>query len=276
MIGTQTITSSTFMILNPGFKIVCILGAMLLHSLSAPAGLAAETGFLKVTGPCDLTFPKDHGAHPGYRTEWWYYTGNLVDQNQRPFGFQLTFFRSQLLPSESVLSWPQPASPWRSNQVFMAHAAISDMHAERHLSAEKIARGAMGMAGIQRENQMVFLLRQKHNRPNPAGSGTFVTRDGRTLALSSDEISITAEEHWKSPHSKAIYPSRWQLTIDKLNLNLDIISNLSDQEMQSPQTTQITYWEGSVRTSGKRQGRAVSGSGYVELTGYAQPFDAPL
>ncbi|MGB7920199.1 MAG: hypothetical protein WCF40_09075, partial [Desulfobacterales bacterium] len=35
-------------------------------------------GYLAVTGPCRLAFPADHGAHPGYRTEWWYYTGNLA------------------------------------------------------------------------------------------------------------------------------------------------------------------------------------------------------
>ena len=54
-----------------------------------------EPDFLSVTGPCNLTFPKDHGPHPGYRTEWWYYTGNLQTESGARFGYQLTFFRSQ-------------------------------------------------------------------------------------------------------------------------------------------------------------------------------------
>jgi predicted secreted hydrolase len=50
-----------------------------------------------VTGPCNLAFPDDHDAHPGYRTEWWYYTGNLTRAaDGRLFGFQLTFLRSRL------------------------------------------------------------------------------------------------------------------------------------------------------------------------------------
>jgi predicted secreted hydrolase len=58
------------------------------------------TGYLSVTGPCNLEFPKDHAPHPGYRTEWWYYTGNLQAESGERFGFQLTFFRSQISPPD--------------------------------------------------------------------------------------------------------------------------------------------------------------------------------
>ena len=54
-------------------------------------------GFLSVTGACNLEFPRDHAAHPGYRTEWWYYTGNLQSASGNRYGFQLTFFRRSII-----------------------------------------------------------------------------------------------------------------------------------------------------------------------------------
>jgi predicted secreted hydrolase len=74
------------------YLLLCIL------SISRPAFAQDSSDYLSVTGPCNLEFPKDHGAHPGYRTEWWYYTGNLGSENGNQYGFQLTFFRSQISP----------------------------------------------------------------------------------------------------------------------------------------------------------------------------------
>ncbi len=51
------------------------------------------SGFARVTGPRAFAFPVDHGAHPDYQTEWWYYTGNLRSADGRQWGYQLTFFR---------------------------------------------------------------------------------------------------------------------------------------------------------------------------------------
>jgi predicted secreted hydrolase len=77
-----------------------IVGYVLLFLMIAVAGYNAiaedKSGFLSVTGPCKLVFPEDHGSHPGYRTEWWYYTGNLEAEAGNQYGFQLTFFRSQI------------------------------------------------------------------------------------------------------------------------------------------------------------------------------------
>ena len=55
-------------------------------------------GFLRATGPRTFIFPADHGSHPGYRTEWWYFTGNLSADDGRHYGYQLTFFRVALVP----------------------------------------------------------------------------------------------------------------------------------------------------------------------------------
>jgi predicted secreted hydrolase len=95
-------------------------------------------------GPRDFRFPQDHGAHPDYQTEWWYYTGNLESENGRRFGYQLTFFRRALTPpSES----PGRLSAWGTNQAFLAHFAISDVSGGRYQAFERMARGAIGLAG---------------------------------------------------------------------------------------------------------------------------------
>jgi predicted secreted hydrolase len=111
--------------------------------------LAVElTGYFPVTGPCFLEFPEDHGAHPGYRTEWWYYTGNLRSETGDLYGFQLTFFRRQISPPGADKAWPNPPSAWRTQQIYSAHAAVSDVAGKRHLQAELVSREALTMAGV--------------------------------------------------------------------------------------------------------------------------------
>ena len=104
--------------------------------------------YLSITGSCNLEFPIDHGAHPGYRTEWWYYTGNLHSQAGDRYGFQLTFFRRQISPPGAAKAWPGPPSAWRTQQIYSAHAAVSDIAGKRHLQAELVSREALTMAGV--------------------------------------------------------------------------------------------------------------------------------
>jgi predicted secreted hydrolase len=111
-----------------------------------------QDGYLVVTGPCHQTFPKDHGPHPGYRTEWWYYTGNLVAESGDRYGYQLTFFRSQISPTNAAQDWPRPSSAWRTQQIYAGHAAISDLSRKKHRHAEIMAREALGMAGISQNS----------------------------------------------------------------------------------------------------------------------------
>jgi hypothetical protein len=73
-----------------------------------PVFAVEPTGYFPVTGPCFLEFPEDHGAHPGYRTEWWYYTGNLRSETGDFYGFLLTFFADR-----SVLRVPTKPGPTR-------------------------------------------------------------------------------------------------------------------------------------------------------------------
>ena len=350
-------------------------------------------GYAAVSGPCDLRFPEDHGPHENFRTEWWYYTGNLASAGGERFGFQLTFFRSRITPPGAETGQPQPASAWRSPQIFLAHAALSDITGRRYRHAELAARGVLGLAGavrgpdhtrvflkdwsavigndvhhlqaaaddfelaltltpakppvrhgrsgysrkgstperascyysltrldtrgtvlregsafdvqglswmdhefssaplesgitgwdwfsLQLDNGaelMLYLLRLETGAYLPASSGTFVAPDGTAAHLPADAFRVEVRDTWKSPRSGGVYPAGWRIVVPSRSLDLAVTPNLADQELQTPQSTGVTYWEGSVAAVGRGgQGEAVAGSGYVELTGYARPFEAPM
>jgi predicted secreted hydrolase len=103
-------------------------------------------GFARANPERRLSFPNDFGAHPDYRTEWWYYTGNLIAVDGRRFGYQLTFFRRALLPPNTTTS---RASSWATTQVYMAHFAFTDSTKNQHQAYEQLSRGAAGLAGAQ-------------------------------------------------------------------------------------------------------------------------------
>jgi predicted secreted hydrolase len=105
-----------------------------------------QAGFQRADGQLSLSFPQDYGAHPDYQTEWWYYTGNLDSQDGRHFGYQLTFFRRALVPREQSIT---RSSDWASDQVYMAHFALSDIGQGDHPYFERLSRGAAGLAGAQ-------------------------------------------------------------------------------------------------------------------------------
>ncbi len=107
--------------------------------LSAPLSAA---GYARAIGPYDWQFPRDHGAHPDYQTEWWYYTGNLADESGRRFGFQFTIFRRAIAPAEV-----DTASEWRTNQVYMAHFTVTDVQGQTFYQHQRFSRGGAGLAG---------------------------------------------------------------------------------------------------------------------------------
>ena len=96
-------------------------------------------GFAQVTPGKKLEFPRDHGAHPDYRIEWWYLTANLTDAAGRLWGLQWTLFRQALSPRAITRGWS-------SNQMWMAHAAITTP--EGHFHEQRFARGGIGQAGV--------------------------------------------------------------------------------------------------------------------------------
>jgi predicted secreted hydrolase len=111
-------------------------------------------GFTKAVGPVPFVFPADHGAHPEFQTEWWYYTGNLQAADGRRFGYQLTFFRRAIIPPGQT---PVRASDWAFSQVYMAHFAISDIEVGQFHAFERLSRGSADLAGARAEPFEVWL-----------------------------------------------------------------------------------------------------------------------
>ena len=111
-----------------------------------------DVGFAKALSVRPFSFPQDHGPHRAFRNEWWYITGNLDDEEGRRFGFEITIFRFSLTPSS-----PAADSAWRTNQVYIAHLAVTDADRERFYVAERYSRGALGLAGAQADPFRVWI-----------------------------------------------------------------------------------------------------------------------
>jgi predicted secreted hydrolase len=111
-----------------------------------------STGFARAYKPQAFLFPSDHGAHNQFRSEWWYFTGNLKNPQGRQFGYELTFFRFALKPE-----LPESKSAWRSNQMYMAHLTLTDVEANRFYTDERFSRAGNDLAGASNKSYKVWL-----------------------------------------------------------------------------------------------------------------------
>ncbi len=137
---------------------------------------AQPLAFARATTPREFRLPEDHGPHFEYQTEWWYYTGQLASEDERRYGFQLTFFRRGLSPG------PPPAAGLATNQIYFAHFAVTDVAGGRHASAERVSRGAAGLAGASGRPFGVFVEDWLAEATNPGGSAVRVrARDGELV-----------------------------------------------------------------------------------------------
>lgn len=336
------------------------------------------TGYLRAEESRAFDFPTDYGPHPGFKTEWWYYTGNLEAQGGEHFGYQFTIFRFALTPPDTTLS--SRTSAWATNQLFMAHFALTDVEGEQFFAFERFSRGAAGLAGAQADPYRIWLedwsvespnasfpmhlrakqeevaidltldaalpavlqgeggldqkgpepgnasyyysfprlqtegtitvrgetfavqglswkdhewstsalgedqvgwdwfslqldngqslmyyqLRRRDGTPSPFTSGVLIEPDGSTRPLDTGDVTLDVLDTWTSPRG-GTYPARWQMRVHPAEITLTITPYLPDQELD----VSVRYWEGAVRLEGTVTGMTVSGSGYVELTGYA-------
>ncbi|MGB6449773.1 MAG: lipocalin-like domain-containing protein, partial [Steroidobacteraceae bacterium] len=343
---------------------------------------ASDPGFARALAVRRFQFPEDHGPHPAYRHEWWYFTGHLRSARGARFGFELTFFRIAVAPPASgapASGEPELQSSWRTRQIYAAHFAVTDVERNQFHSAQRFARDALALAGaratpfrvwlggwsvagegapgvwtlrvadpaygltlelrplsspvlngdrglstksdapgsasyyysiprlaargrlargaqatdvsgtvwldrewdsgalgphqqgwdwfgLQFEDGsalMFYSLRDADGARDPHSAGTWIGADGRTRALSSDDVRIDVLAHWRSPRG-ILYPSRWRLRVSSLGLDVDAKPVLADQELD----TSPLYWEGDADVSGSRDGQAIAGQAYVELVGY--------
>lgn len=338
---------------------------------------ADTAGYPKVLKQRIFEFPKDHGPHPEYRTEWWYFTGNLATETGRNFGYQFTLFRNATAPQPKKSS-----SQWATNQMVLGHFTLTDVENKKFHSFERLSRAAIGLAGFQASpfkiwiddweassvgapflplkieaeeqgikvklvlefakkltlqgdqglsikghthgnasyyysitrlktrgivhigNQeyaisglswmdrewssgvldkehvgwdwfsiqmkngwdlMAYLIRREGGDPDTTSFANLISPKGESIPLQSDQFTVNATDHWKSPITKIRYPSQWNLKIPSQNLELTVVPKIANQEHTK---SSILYWEGAIEANGSFQNEAVQGSGYAELVGY--------
>jgi predicted secreted hydrolase len=336
-------------------------------------------------------FPRDHGAHPNFKTEWWYFTGNLQDARQgasgRKFGCQLTLFRQgiQFTPV-------QPTSRWAVRDIYFGHFTISDLAADQFHVAERVSRGALGEAktapdrmdvalgpwtirqedangrihlaarepdmeidfeehplkplvleGVgglsrkaddvgeasyyysyprlattgrlrvggktcavsglswfdhefstsslgkdqvgwdwfciqldNREEIMLYAMRDKSGAMDPVSEGTWVKADGTSERLLPGSFSIGKIGAWRSARSGALYPAGWHIMVPGHRADLTVTPAMADQELRLTKMGTLDYWEGACSIAGSVADASVTGAGYTELTGYAGALQAGM
>lgn len=355
------------------------LAAALVAVTTGAAAYAQPPQWQEARAGYTFAFPRDHAAHPEFRIEWWYYTGNLDAEDGRRFGYQVTFFRVGVDPA------PANPSRWAVRDLYMTHVAVSDPAGGRYRYAERLNRGGPGIAGaatdryhvwnddwtasldaggrhvvrllenglgvdlvldegrpptlngrdgisqkgaqdgnashyysltrmptrgtitidgevvrvtgqswMDREfgtsflepdqqgwdwfalqladgsDLMIYQLRRADGSRDRHSSGTLTRADGRVVTLSSTDFTLTPTgPTFRSAKSGASYPIAWRIEIPAEQVALDVTTPLADQELNTAESTGVTYWEGLVDVTGSLRGRAVTGRGYLEMTGYA-------
>ncbi|HSL60515.1 MAG TPA: lipocalin-like domain-containing protein, partial [Desulfotignum sp.] len=135
--------------------------------------------FDRVTAPRPIVFPDDAGPHDTFRTEWWYYTGNLTTDSGRHFGYQLTFFR-QALSCDPVSG----TSRWRTRQLYLAHLAVTDTQNRQFHSFSRMNRQSVNIAGSRSDPFAVWLDDWQVRQFGETGSHL-------TLEAASGDISLS-------------------------------------------------------------------------------------
>ncbi|MGE5378721.1 MAG: lipocalin-like domain-containing protein [Bacteroidota bacterium] len=151
-------------------------------------GTQVPSGFTVADGTRPLIFPRDFGAHEDFRTEWWYYTGNLQTPEGRPFGFELTIFRVGLLPPSVQIP---SGSNWYGRSIYFAHFALSDIQKDTFHAFERYSRPGPGLAGAQGQPYHVWLEDWKITEQTPGVYRLQAEQEGIAIDLTlTDETGV--------------------------------------------------------------------------------------
>jgi predicted secreted hydrolase len=126
----------------------------------------------------EFEFPRDHGSHPDYRTEWWYYTGHLRTESGKRYGFEVTFFRV------GIVEGAPKATHWDLQQLMPAHFAITDVSGKSFRYYEKLNRASPFTADAMTDRLDVFNEGWRVST-NPDGSWKLIAAEGK------DAIELT-------------------------------------------------------------------------------------
>ncbi len=165
----------------------------LLALLFAPAWHQAQAGYI-------YQFPRDHFSHPEFKTEWWYYTGNLRTAAGHRYGFELVFFRQG---QQRDAANP---SAWRVDDLYLAHLALTDIDSPSFHFFDRVNRAGPGIAGASFENARIWNgnWQSTWNLANGAQTLTAVEGDVRfTLHLAPQTAPVIHGENGISLKSEA-------------------------------------------------------------------------
>jgi predicted secreted hydrolase len=180
---------------------------------------AAALDFPAVT-PAPLAFPRDHGAHPDYRLEWWYLTAYLdADAGAAPLGIQVTFFR--------LRTAIDPANPSRfaAHQLLFAHAALADPARSSLLVDQRIARAGAGTVRIADADMQLDLNRWRFVRQADGRFACDVAARGfqlRFVATPSQPIVLQGRDGFFPKAVSDGYPSHYY-SVPQLQLEAEIV-----------------------------------------------------
>jgi predicted secreted hydrolase len=121
---------------------------------------------------------------------------------------------------------------------------------------------------------MLYQFRRKDGSANPFSSGTYVDAQGKPAHLTATDFRLVPiGETWTSDVTGAKYPVAWSVEIPNLGLKLAVTTRLKSQELAGGSKIAPSYWEGAIVVEGMRGAARAQGVGYLEMTGYARPFE---
>ena len=141
--------------------------------------------------------------------------------------------------------------------------------ATNQLAPEQVGWDWLSVHFDDQTELMLYQMRLTSGAADPSSSGTVIARDGSTTHLPSSGFRMTPTAFWKAAKSGARYPIAWRVEVPEQRLEFSVRAAMPDQELA---LMPLAYWEGAVDVEGTRDGKPVSGRGYLELTGYAGPL----
>jgi predicted secreted hydrolase len=116
---------------------------------------------------------------------------------------------------------------------------------------------------------MLYRIRRKDGSVDPFSAGTYTDARGHSMHLPAGDFALLPDrEVWKSPVTGAAYPVQWHIVVSKLGIELEVTTALKNQELTGNSRMVPNYWEGAIGVKGQRGSAAITGVGYLEMTGY--------
>ena len=136
------------------------------------------------------------------------------------------------------------------------------------LEADQVGWDWFGLQFDDGRELMLYQMRRRDGSRDPFSSGTLMKRDGSIVRLTRDDYVLEPLEAWRSEVTGTAYPTRWRVSIPGQGLTFEVRAAMKNQELHTPRSTNVTYWEGAVDVEGVNPSNGLRGRGYAELTGY--------